>query len=495
MTETTESPGHRLAFGEGVRPGRVVVAALGALVVSLTGLALALGGADESPTGPPTDGPRSPDRPLPILDMHLHAHSLSMFGAPPLGLCIPLHAHLPPLDPGRETFRPMSWDPPCPDPIWSPMTDQAIMDETIEVLERRNIVGVLGGPPDLVLRWHQTAPNRFIPSVDFTLGPTAPSPDSLRRLFEDGPFVVLGEVGNQYVGIAPDDERMAPYWALAEELDIPVAIHMGEGPAGAGVQIPTYRARLTSPYLLEEILLRHPRLRVSVMHYGSPLVDEMISMLGAFPQLYVDIGGIQWAYPQPYFHDQLRRLIDAGFGKRVMFGSDQMVWPGVIEPSIAIIEEATFLSEEQKRDIFYNNAARFLRLSEEEIARHHGHAARPGHEHGGEESTNRRSSMVMTVLEARVAPERWEALRASHGERARLSEEVPIVESFLVQADDDPDTWRIVTVWRDRESLEAMRGSGETPTGVLIFRDAHAEPRLSIYTVFANPRAADGSRR
>jgi quinol monooxygenase YgiN len=102
--------------------------------------------------------------------------------------------------------------------------------------------------------------------------------------------------------------------------------------------------------------------------------------------------------------------------------------------------------------------------------------------------------MVMTVLEARVSPERWEALRASYAERARLSEDAPVVESFLVQSDDDPQTWRIVTVWRDRESLDAMRGSGETPTGVLIFRDADAEPRLSIFNVLANPRAAAGSR-
>jgi hypothetical protein len=51
-----------------------------------------------------------------------------------------------------------------------------------------------------------------------------------------------------------------------------------------------------------------------------------------------------------------------------------------------------------------------------------------------------------------------------------------------------------VTVWRDRESLDAMRGSGEAPTGVLIFRDADAEPRLSIFNVLANPRAAAVSR-
>jgi uncharacterized protein len=308
----------------------------------------------------------------PIIDMHLHAYTADHNGPPPLGLCIPLYAYLRPLDPGREVFKPASREPQCADPIWSPMTDEAVMEQTIDVVERLNIVGVLSGAPERVRRWHEAAPHRFIPAVAFELGPDAPSPEALRRLFEAGPFVVLGEVSNQYLGIAPDDERMAPYWTLAEELDIPVAIHMGEGPPGAAYLIPTYRARLTSPFLLEEVLLRHPRLRVSVMHYGSPLIDEMISMLGAYPQLYVDIGGIQWAYPREYFYEQLRRLINAGFGTRVMFGSDQMVWPGVIEPAIAIIEEAPFLSEEQKRDIFYNNAARFLRLSEEEIARHRG---------------------------------------------------------------------------------------------------------------------------
>jgi predicted TIM-barrel fold metal-dependent hydrolase len=54
-----------------------------------------------------------------------------------------------------------------------------------------------------------------------------------------------------------------------------------------------------------------------------------------------------------------------------MFGSDQMIWPGIIEPAIKVIEDAPFLTSAQKRDIFYNNAARFLRLSKEEIARHH----------------------------------------------------------------------------------------------------------------------------
>ena len=60
----------------------------------------------------------------------------------------------------------------------------------------------------------------------------------------------------------------------------------------------------------------------------------------------------------------------AGLGKRIMFGSDQMVWPEKIGEAVETIKQAPFLTEEQKRDIFYNNAARFLELNEEEIELH-----------------------------------------------------------------------------------------------------------------------------
>jgi uncharacterized protein len=96
------------------------------------------------------------------------------------------------------------------------------------------------------------------------------------------------------------------------------------------------------------------------------------------PQVHVDISAIVRATPRPAFYRYLRGIVEAGFGDRVMFGIDSMVWPGTIEHAIAVIEEAPFLSEGQKRDILYNNAARFLRLSDEEIARHHGMSADSG---------------------------------------------------------------------------------------------------------------------
>ena len=51
-------------------------------------------------------------------------------------------------------------------------------------------------------------------------------------------------------------QRFEPYWALAEELDIPVGIHMGPGPPGAAYLGATkYRMSLTDPLLLEDVLI------------------------------------------------------------------------------------------------------------------------------------------------------------------------------------------------------------------------------------------------
>lgn len=108
------------------------------------------------------------------------------------------------------------------------------------------------------------------------------------------------------------------------------------------------------------------------MHAGYPFLEDLRALLFTYPQVYVDIASIVYTEPRPAFYRYLQGIVEAGYGDRVMFGSDQMIWPGVIEPAIQAIEEAPFLSEQQKRAIRYDNAARFLRLSDEVIAKHHG---------------------------------------------------------------------------------------------------------------------------
>jgi predicted TIM-barrel fold metal-dependent hydrolase len=95
-----------------------------------------------------------------------------------------------------------------------------------------------------------------------------------------------------------------------------------------------------------------------------------MALLYAHPQVYLDTGVIVYTQPRPTFYRYLQSLVDAGFGERIMFGSDQMVWPETIERSIQVIKDAPFLNEAQKRNILYNNAARFLRLDAATIAKH-----------------------------------------------------------------------------------------------------------------------------
>lgn len=310
----------------------------------------------------------------PIIDVHMHALPANAQGPPPLGICSPAPEYRAwdPAAPYTDMFIGRLKKPPCADPIWSPVTDDEVMTETLAIAERRNIIGVLSGPPERVAAWVKANPRRFIRGLAFQLGDKAtPSPAALRAMQAGGELQVLGEVTNQYAGILPNDPRMEPYWTLAEELDIPVGIHIGPGPPGAiYLGAVKYRARMHSALTIEDVLVAHPRLRVYVMHAGYPMIDDMLAVLYAHPQLYVDVGIIVYAQPRAAFYAYLQRLVEAGFGTRIMFGSDQMVWPGAIERAIAAIEDAPFLTAAQKRDIFYDNAARFLRFSKEEMARH-----------------------------------------------------------------------------------------------------------------------------
>jgi predicted TIM-barrel fold metal-dependent hydrolase len=168
----------------------------------------------------------------------------------------------------------------------------------------------------------------------------------------------MGEIATQLTGVPPNDPRLEPYFALAEERDLPVLIHtLGIGPYLSG-----FRSALGSPLLLEDVLVRYPKLRLFVENAGYPYRDEMIAMMTQYPQLHADVSTISWIVPRAAFYDYLEALVRAGLGKRVMFGSDQMRWPEKIGEAIEAIEQAPFLTEEQKRDILYYNAVRFLRL-------------------------------------------------------------------------------------------------------------------------------------
>lgn len=186
----------------------------------------------------------------------------------------------------------------------------------------------------------------------------------LEAAIRSGQIAALAEIAPQYLGLSASDSQFDPYFALAERLDVPVGIHTGTAPPRqANRRAPAFRTHLGDPRLVEEVLVKYPKLRVWLMHAGWPYLAETKVILQQYPEVYVDVGAISWLQPRAEFHNYLKALIDAGYGDRVMFGSDQMYWPQAIPRAIEGVASAPFLTPQQKSDIFYNNAARFFRLA------------------------------------------------------------------------------------------------------------------------------------
>ncbi|MFK7933297.1 MAG: amidohydrolase family protein, partial [Saprospiraceae bacterium] len=194
--------------------------------------------------------------------------------------------------------------------------------------------------------------------------------DSLRKMAENEELSAIGELNPFYDGITADNDNQAPFFDLAEELNLPVGFHILPGGPPGGIYhfgMSRIRVKNANPKQLEKVLVTHPKLKVFVMHGGWPYLEDMKAMLYAHPQLYLDISTIDWILPKIEFHNYLKGLVDSGFEKRIMFGSDQMVWPETIDIAIDAVNTADFLNLKQKQNIFFDNAARFLSLSEEKI--------------------------------------------------------------------------------------------------------------------------------
>lgn len=200
-----------------------------------------------------------------------------------------------------------------------------------------------------------------------------PMPDAawLDEQLSSGTLAGIGELVFNYAGIAPDDPVMADYWALAARYDVPAFVHMGRGPGPAqGPRrhegcCPQYQADFGNPALLRPVLQRHPGLRMVLQHAGFDYVDETISLLRDFPNVYVDMSVLNSIGPRALHDASLGKLVDAGFADRIVLGSDDQDYAPIIER----IEGAAFLTPLQRRGIYYDNAARFLRLDRTIVAK------------------------------------------------------------------------------------------------------------------------------
>ena len=248
---------------------------------------------------------------------------------------------------------------------------EKLMNETFDAFKKYNIVkAVVSGSPESVEMWAANDKyNRVIKGIALD-APDDFGMDTVKfeHMLKLGKIEVFGEIGTYYSGTTLSDSEWQPYLRICEKYDIPVAVHTGGGdPGGTYSSTPKARLKYGDPYLIEDVLVRYPKLRIYLMHNGGEEWHEhALRLMAYYPQLYTDIAVMLWVEPnsQRTVVEFLKNAKHAGYLNRVMFGSDQMKWPYAIGKSIDFLNSLDFLTKKDKEDIFYNNAAKFLHFKE-----------------------------------------------------------------------------------------------------------------------------------
>jgi uncharacterized protein len=243
-------------------------------------------------------------------------------------------------------------------------------EATFAAFKKFNIVkAMVSGNPESVKIWAAHDPQRVMKGI-LMFAPDDYGMDTIQfeQMIKAKTIEVFGELAPYYRGGTLSDADWQPYLRLCEKYDIPVGVHTGGGDTGGTYSwSPKARLKLGDPYLIEDVLVKYPRLRIYLMHAGAEEWHEhALRLMAYYPQLYTDVAVMLWVEPnsQRTVKEFLRNAKEAGHLNRVMFGSDQMIWPGAIEMSVNFLNSLKFLTKKDKEDMFYNNAARFLKLKE-----------------------------------------------------------------------------------------------------------------------------------
>jgi hypothetical protein len=149
--------------------------------------------------------------------------------------------------------------------------------------------------------------------------------------------------------LPPNDRRYYPVYAECCELGVPFCTQVGH----TGPLMPSEPGR-PIPYL-DDVALEFPELVIVGGHIGWPWLNEMISLMTKYPNVYVDTS----AYTAKRYPPELVAYMKAHGRKKVLFGSN---WP-MLAPADCLKElDALGLDADTKADFLHDNTARVYRL-------------------------------------------------------------------------------------------------------------------------------------
>ena len=146
----------------------------------------------------------------------------------------------------------------------------------------------------------------------------------------------------------PNEARVYPIYAKAQELDIPIIFHVGSS------RLKGTRMKYCDPIYLDDVAVDFPNLKIVMAHSGRGFWYEQCFFLSRLHKnVYMDITGLPPQNLLSYFPE-----LDKN-GDKVVFGSDWPAMPTGIKENVEAIQSLP-LSSSTIEGILYYNAARLL---------------------------------------------------------------------------------------------------------------------------------------
>lgn len=91
--------------------------------------------------------------------------------------------------------------------------------------------------------------------------------------------------------------------------------------------------------------------------------------------------------------------------------------------------------------------------------------------------------MYVSTLTGRVAHENWIPLTSLYEKTVSKNPPHGLMKSFLVQSEDDPPRWKIVSVWDSKAAFENFAASSKMDLYVELMCDSGSAPYRHGYVV------------
>ncbi len=193
----------------------------------------------------------------------------------------------------------MNIDPPCAKPIPAASTDEQVMRESIAVMERHNIIGMVSGEPEAMRTWRAAAPKRIISGIDFRL-PGTPCCRHVRQSRLPSFALSTPVVSLRYLvkswrsmrGFAATIRGSSLIGRLPRSSDIPVAIHWDRVSRATPMQTAAIGPRSAIRCCSRRCWFAIRGCASTSCTPDTRWSDSLRALMFSHPQVYVDIGSI-----------------------------------------------------------------------------------------------------------------------------------------------------------------------------------------------------------